>query len=171
MSRAATLQPILSASAAQVEAWIRRAAPGQVLLYAEGPSVDGVEAAIVARSFADQGLVRLLPNVKVADFHYKYSLQRVAPAVSAAPPKPTIDRALAGTDEGEMLRLIGEIADAGLPCPTNAELAEALHLRNGEAARYVLKKLAGRGLVRVVRDGEWRIVTIVETGASTAAKS
>lgn len=155
------------ADAGQMRAWIERAVPGQVLIYAEGPSLgDGRhEAVLVARSWADSQRAEIKQERCDSGFRYlaRKREPRPEPAVSFRLP-----RDLAGSPGGEMLRLLAELAEAGLPCPSYRDLAEQLGLRNLQQARYQLERLEAAGRIAVAREGDHRTVTITETGLATA---
>jgi hypothetical protein len=67
-----------------------------------------------------------------------------------------------------VLGLLEAAAAACAPCPSNSDLCAALGLPR-LAASEVIGALEARGLIRVERLSNFRVVTIVETGAQTAA--
>jgi DNA-binding Lrp family transcriptional regulator len=68
-----------------------------------------------------------------------------------------------------VLRLLAQAASKGLPCPTNAELAKRIGLKDAVAASYRVRRLVQSGAIVVEEPSpsERRVVTIVATGAQT----
>src|SRR3546814_2269825 len=68
-----------------------------------------------------------------------------------------------------MMKLLNKAAVTCRPCPTNAELAVALGLKNAEVARYEFNRLVRQGKIAVAGFGprRRRVVTIVATGQQT----
>ena len=65
--------------------------------------------------------------------------------------------------------MIVEAARTGQPCPTNGEVAQKVGVFSRSCAQDAFKTLELRGLITVERPaGNKRIVTVVETGQSTA---
>lgn len=69
-----------------------------------------------------------------------------------------------------LLKLLTRCAEAGQPAPSNVVLAERLGLARPNSACLAIQRLEARGLIKVERFGMSRIVTIVETGKSTAGE-
>src|SRR3546814_18430292 len=65
-----------------------------------------------------------------------------------------------------MMKLLNKAAVTCRPCPTNAELAVALGLKNAEVARYEFNRLVRQGKIAVAGFGprRRRVVKIVATG-------
>ena len=68
----------------------------------------------------------------------------------------------------KILGMIEKAAEAGLPCPTNPEIAEAVGLNSVSSGTEYLKRLEYLNLVKVDRYAGSRIVTILKTGKRTA---
>lgn len=66
-----------------------------------------------------------------------------------------------------VLEMVTRAADAGLPCPTNGELAGALGFNSHSGPINALERLQRRGLIVVERFQIERRVTIVATGKRT----
>jgi hypothetical protein len=81
----------------------------------------------------------------------------------------SIPAALASTIEGRMFAAVDHAARHTLPCPSYSELADMLGLRDKQAAAHRFRKLISAGLIRCQEVSGRRVVTIVETGASTAS--
>src|SRR3546814_2904818 len=71
-----------------------------------------------------------------------------------------------------MMKLLNKAAVTCRPCPTNAELAVALGLKNAEVARYEFNRLVRQGKIAVAGFGprRRRVVTIVATGQQTRSE-
>lgn len=61
-----------------------------------------------------------------------------------------------------------EAADAGAPCPSNAQLQDRLNFGSRKAVQDVIGRAERAGLIQVERFAESRAVTIVATGRRTA---
>ncbi|MBA15547.1 MAG: hypothetical protein CMN73_04240 [Sphingomonas sp.] len=170
MAGAATRQEarfVLEPLAYTVEAealarWVREAAPGSELRYAWGQVEPRTAAAwAMVQELTAAGLVT--PLQRRADGQREWIIRKRAPvAVRVAAGRP--DPAAA------MLAHLTDCASRGLPCPTNAALAVALNLRDGDAARYLIRRLIVEGAIRVRHIGPRapRLVTIVASGKCTA---
>ncbi|VWX56698.1 hypothetical protein [Sphingorhabdus sp. 109] len=72
--------------------------------------------------------------------------------------------------EQRMLDMLTAAADAGQVCPTNDALCATLGMNSVGAPPQIMNKLVARGLIKVERFKQSRIVTIVATGKTTAGK-
>lgn len=155
--------------------WAERARPGENVAYFTGTRPgDAVRA--VASALHSQGLVTMTTK-RATDGATRHILQRLAA------PRPSKLRALARINPGRfqsradgakcttkaVLRLLTRAANRGQACPTNAELARALGLKDAVAASYRVRRLVRENKIRVEEPGptERRVVTIVATGKST----
>lgn len=66
-------------------------------------------------------------------------------------------------------RILSRAARAGLPCPKNGELAERLGVTNSTASEWVTR-LERAGRITVLRGLNNRVVTLTDTGESTAGE-
>ncbi|NKI99609.1 hypothetical protein [Novosphingobium sp. SG707] len=156
----------LYADPRQLQAWFRNTGPGGGrALYAAGAGIDPdhevVRLVNFWRSAGDVVTVQARVN---GQLHYLVERTRRDKGRAA-----TIGPDLAETVEGRMLAELDRAAQLGAACPSYTDLAEALGLRDKQAAAHRFRKLIGRGLIRVREIGGRRVVTIVETGASTAS--
>lgn len=68
--------------------------------------------------------------------------------------------------EGRLLGLLERAADAGLPCPTNLELA--LEIGRDDVAPLV-RALCHKGHIMIESGHQWRIVTLTACGREIAS--
>ena len=80
-----------------------------------------------------------------------------------------MDAEFAESAEGRLLAVLSRRANLGLPCPTMPQLAAEAGIGDGNAGTYRFGKLLALGKIREVKMAEGRVVTIVATGARTAA--
>lgn len=154
-------------------AWLDKAAPGESFLYAIAGDLDREAAVVVAVAAArDAGAV--VPVMGGREGERRYQVQRSGRARALSESMlPRISPVFAATPEGELFGLLCEIAEAGLPCPSNAELARRLGWEDRQQVMYRLRRLRGSGHVSVQLSDErvpWRTITIIETGARTALR-
>ena len=78
-----------------------------------------------------------------------------------------------GAEQAETIayQAVFAAAEAGAPCPSADDLAEALGFRSVSGTVDVLHRLERRGLIKVDRYQRGRQVTIVSTGKKTAEPS
>jgi len=72
--------------------------------------------------------------------------------------------------EQRLLEILITAADKGDVCPSNDQICELMGMQSIGSPPTVMNKLVRRGLIRVERFGNSRIVTIVATGKSTAGE-
>lgn len=70
--------------------------------------------------------------------------------------------------EERVFAALKRAADAGAPCPGNAELIEVMGCKSISGPSSLISRLEARGVIRVLRFNQSRQVTIVATGKSTA---
>jgi hypothetical protein len=158
----------------QFDNWVKAARPGDDVVYATGARpAEGIGAYV--RSLHEKGLVTM--TAKRGDDGFRFIAQRLSdPRPSQVRARKPVNRgrfALAAND-GKMttravLRLLAQAASKGLPCPTNAELAKRIGLKDAVAASYRVRRLVQSGAIVVEEPSpsERRVVTIVATGAQT----
>lgn len=158
----------------QLISWAQRARPGEDVAYFTGDRPSEALRSVV-RDLSAQGLV--VPTTKRAGAGFRFIAQRLEA------PRPSQLRARARVNPGQfrqssdhakrvggaVLRLLSRAANRGQACPTNAELARALGLKDAVAASYRVRCLVRAGKIRVEEPSptERRVVTIVATGKST----
>lgn len=71
--------------------------------------------------------------------------------------------------ESVVLRMLEQAATAGLACPDNRTLANAIGANSISTAARVVNTLEDAGLIDVERTSNTRVVTIVATGERTGA--
>ncbi|CAD7335349.1 winged helix-turn-helix domain-containing protein [Sphingomonadales bacterium 58] len=157
-------------------AWVKRAAPGEDVVYSVGvrPAKAIGEA---VRALHDQGLVSL--TSKRTDSGLRFIAQRRPDPRPAQERKPVPrGRFTLGASDGKMttravLRILSQAAGRDLPCPTNAELAKRVGLKDAVAASYRMRRLVADGKITVEEPSptERRVVTIVATGKQTRRAS
>lgn len=162
---------------AQLEEWFAGAAAGSKAIYATGPVLDPRHP---VKQLVDQwirtGEALPLPQVKLGPGLFRYAFARARPSQRAAgdqkiKTRVSVDDAWRESEAGRIYMTLVRAANLGLPCPTNAALAEVAGLKDGDAARYQVKLLRDEGRIEVVLSGagrSFRRVRIVETGRWTA---
>ncbi|MBA4092277.1 MAG: hypothetical protein C0494_17030 [Sphingobium sp.] len=156
----------------QLDNWAARALPGEDAVYSVGAR-PGDKIGAAARELQAAGLVTM--TSKRMDGRLRHIVQRLADPrpsrkVYAAPRgrfAPASDDAKRATRA--VLRLLVRAAKRGEPCPTNAELARAVGLKDAVAASYRMRRLVKDGAIVVEEPSplERRVVTIVASGART----
>lgn len=152
--------------------WAREAMPGTSLCLGVA-SVVPPSTQPALRSLADAGLIDVARR-RVGPERYSFVVQRRSARYIDRQPaivrKGGHHARRAGTVERRVLKLLLVAAQKGLPCPTNAAIARAVGLPNEDAARYSLRKLRNRGVIRVHNPADprlLRVVTIVASGKAT----
>lgn len=162
---------------AQLEEWFAGAAAAAKCIYATGPALDPRNP---VKQLIDEwlrtGEALPLPQMRLGPGLFRYSFQRARPSRRAAPDEKqrtrvTVDADWRETEKGRVFMFLVRAANRGLPCPTNASLAEVAGLRDADAARYQMRLLRDEGRIEVVLSGagrSFRRVRIMETGRWTA---
>lgn len=157
----------------QMSHWAERALPGEDVVYSTGVRpAEKIGAAV--RALHDSGVVAL--TSKRVDGGFRFIAQRLADPrpsqhVRKAAPRgrfsPASDDAKRTTHM--VLRQLARAAKRGDPCPTNAELARAVGLKDAVAASYRVRRLVKDGAIVVEEPSplERRVVTIVASGHRT----
>lgn len=168
-----------------MEAWLETAMPGDELRYATGPALGrDAPAGLLARQWAEEGEVVLFQRRAGAGKPLEYVARRKEPPVqprarsriegpvrrAVSRPAQALPENFDASDEGRMLALLTEAAEAGLACPSNVQLARQLDLNARSRAQYLITKLMRAGLIRVASASSFdgRVVTIVSSGKRTA---
>lgn len=161
------------ADPAEMAAWLERALPRTVLVYASGPNLGGGKhpAAALARSWSDAGLVALYSQRNGDGF--RFCAKKLERRVVSATAPLGLSADWQDGDEGAIFRLLEDCAAGDLPCPSNDAIAETLNLRDRYAARYRFDRLVVAGLVRVIEPNRFtaRVIEIAATGARTRAST
>ncbi len=154
----------------RLNAWMDSARPGDCVVYATGPALDPSAApAALVRRWIDGGEVLAKQQRHPAQagvFHY--IAQRREQRGEAVVKRVRRNGHFEETPEGRLFLVLVRLANLGLPCPCNRELAVHASLRDGEAVKYRLKLLENSGRIEVRWLSGGRQVTITETGATTA---
>lgn len=153
----------------QLHSWVARARPGDDVVYDIGVRPgDAIGAAV--RALHHSGLVTM--TAKRVDGGFRHIAQRLPDR--AARRAPARGRVRLAANDAKMtmravLRILQQAASRDLPCPTNAELARRIGLKDAVAASYRVRRLVAAGKIVVEEPSplERRVVTIVATGKST----
>ncbi len=167
---AAACESLVSIEA--LEDWLRKAAPGDWLIYQRGPYMlhDAVTRRIGA--LAQAGIVDpLQPRSETRSGCRDFKIQLRSKAMSS----PAQVNSLSGVpDEAtdRLLTILRRDANLGHRCRTNQEMAQRCGLATTNMLAWRLKKLERDGLIRVdtIESGPeagWRTVTIVASGKQT----
>ncbi len=155
----------------QLARWAERAAPGEDAVYCTGPR-PSQEIGAAAMALRERGLVTI--KHKRVEGGFRFIAERLGgPArVRSAEHRGRFARRESKerrTAETIIYRLLKSAAQAGQPCPTNAELAARAGLSGAVAASYRMRRLVKAGKIVVAEPSplERRVVTIVATGKST----
>lgn len=155
-------------TAADVDAWLKRSKPGDVLVYARGPSLIQGAAAARIRALLDSEEVIALPQRRNAGGGFDYRVVRYRVRVVCDRRPAQCDAAMAA-----VLARLEEAAAAGDRCPSDAELGRALG-GSADQVKWAIKKLRASKLIATricatQANPRFRVVTICRTGAQTAA--
>lgn len=166
------------ADAGQMRAWLASAPPGQLMIYACGPNLfpGSNPAAVLAREWQAGGLAELSQTRADRDGCWNYRARKLAeiPSVDLKAPLAGSTNQdppeFSDSEEGRLYRLIKRTALAGLPCPSNAEIAEALELDSRFRARDRFNALVKAGHLNLIEGNRFgaRVVEVAATGARTA---
>lgn len=169
----ARVQCALYVPRVDLEAWFDRARAGDRQMYARGPALNPRhEVPMLIRDWIASGEATPVQARDQATRELLYFVVRCrpAPANDAGAARIEIGDDDRDTPEGKIYLTLVRAANLGMPCPTNARLAEVAGLRDADAARYVLyEKLRNGGLIEIMPKGvNGRVVKIVKTGRVTA---
>lgn len=145
-------------------AWLHRARPGQVCVYARATTLSRREAiGATVRLVADGGQVILYQSRPSALLPYLYFARRTVKPLTIAPkPAPLSDTQV------RVLEHLTTLADAGEPHGSNSGIAMQLGLGSRDSVKVALAALERAGLIRRSQDAVFdRVIEIVETGRKT----
>lgn len=138
----------------QMRVWVSCADAGDRCVYAIGPVLGSDPSATLAREFADAGRVHLSRERDGRGFRY---FMEKRPAKSA----PLLGEELSDED-ARLLDLLAAASEAGLPCPSYAEIADKLDFSTRWHARRRMNALMASGRVQIVcEEGNFKRVIIV----------
>ena len=164
----------LYADAAQLAAWLASAAPGQRITYATGPGLDPghpVKALVADWEETGEVVLHKQRHPKSNDLMHIAQRRRPDRAVASAAVRKVERPFEDGSPEDVIYRALARAANMGLPCPSNAALAEEAGLHDPDAASWRVRKLRDAGLIRIQCSGtarnSTRVVTIAATGRRT----
>jgi hypothetical protein len=150
------------AAPGELRAWLGAARPGDQCTYALGPALDpGHETKRLAAEAAQRGEAHLFQ--KRDGRGWRYGIEKRVPA-PRDDQRLRIATDLAGTPEGRLLRVLADLARAGVPLPSLSELADMADLADRFAAKYRLCRLRKAGLIDVRGHGHRREVEILGKG-------
>lgn len=167
------------AGRAQLQAWFAAARPGESAIYATGPALDPANETVRAvAGWRDGGLVTCVQQrgadrvlrYKIKVIRESLSVDRANVASGSMPPVSSeLPKDWAFRPEGALYRLIVARAEAGLPCPSHAEIAEALDIDSRARVRGLLARVITSGALRVVAQPPRRppVIEIAATGKRT----
>ncbi|WP_278983233.1 winged helix-turn-helix domain-containing protein [Sphingobium yanoikuyae] len=157
----------------QLDNWAARALPGEDVVYSTGAR-PGEAIGAAVRQLHAAGLVTM--TSKRLDGRLRHIVQRLpAPRASQQLRKPVPrGRFTVASDDAKrtmraVLQVLRRAAKRGEPCPTNAEIARIVGLKDAAAASYRVRRLVKGGAIVVEEPSplERRVVTIAATGAQT----
>lgn len=158
-----------------IRSWVADAAPGSQIVYARGAALPSGAGVDLVRALAQAGTVAPVRRRAPHGFDFIAQRTRSPFALNAAiarisrGPVRRARKASTKTECRALYRLIKKAAAEGRPCPTNAELARSIGLKDADAARFRLRRIVAEGLVEFTDHGpnERRVARIIETGAVT----
>lgn len=176
MSRSA-YSGTLYADQAQLEEWFSGAQAGAQVVYARGHVLDPKHPVpVLVRDWIATGEARPKQKRNAEGGGFIYWVERCRPGSRAAADQSGRERVSADaewreTADGKIYMTLVRAANLGLPCPSNATLAQVAGLRDADAARYRVRVLSEEGRIQVTLSGagrSFRRVRIIETGRWTA---
>jgi hypothetical protein len=156
-----------TATAADVDAWLGSAKPGERLVYARGPQLVQGAAAALLRKLTDAGEVithnRRDPATGLLEFIAVRNRVRLVTQRA-----PACDAHMMA-----VLLVVNDAALNGERCPSDAAIGDQTGL-TADQAKWQLKKLADAKLIErrnvpTKSDSRFRVVRVVATGAETAS--
>lgn len=154
-----------TSTAADVDAWLEKAKPGDRFVYAKGPSLVHGAAAALVRKLQDAGEVSAHNRRDLVGGGLEFIIIRCRRRVQ--PMAPVIHPL--------MMKVLVELqadAEAGRRCRSDDDLGRATDLTAGQV-KWQLKKLEAakmitRRTVPAKGDLRFRVITVLATGMSTA---
>lgn len=169
-----TMQSALYVPKAQLEEWFARAKAGAQVIYARGPMLDPRhDVPRLVRDWIATGEVNPKQRRDESGQGFVYWVERCRPVMREGESggRVAVGDDFRETADGKIFLTLVRAANLGMPCPSNAQLAEVAGLREPDQARYLVKKLAEAGRIEVKLSGagrSFRRVRIVESGRWTA---
>lgn len=149
--------------------WVRRAQPGDEMIYAIGPAAGDHPATRCARDMSERGLVELFQRRSGKAHCFDYCARKLdqtgkSPADEVALPSMETRQQLT-----QLLGLLRRMAERGEPCPSHSQTARELGLpspatRGRRRAQYLFERLEAERRIAVSREGTTRTVTIIAKG-------
>lgn len=156
----------MAVSPTALRSWLAKAKPGELFTYATGVHVDRQHQTVVlVRQMTEDGLVcpHHRPGPDGTGREHLVRRRDKGEGASAVLARQRVAMPERDTPLGECLAMLTRSANFTRPCPTNADIARALGLRNDDAARYLLRQLVEMRLIEVEDRGSrvTRVVTIL----------
>lgn len=164
--------------------WVRRAQPGDEMIYAIGPAAGDHPATRCARDMSERGLVELFQRRSGKAHCFDYCARKLA--VSGRPTASLHEDSRLRQQSGsqtrtalpsmetrqqltQLLGLLRRMAERGEPCPSHSQTARELGLpspatRGRRRAQYLFERLEAERRIAVSREGTTRTVTIIAKG-------
>jgi hypothetical protein len=176
-------EPTAYVDAALLEEFFRGAPAGQKLMYAIGCTLDAAHPTIkLVNEWAATGEAVEFNQRRLGPWKEEYWFKRARPQMrdlgdGRGSKRVAVDDEWRETADGKIFLTLVRHANLGLPCPTNARLAEIAALTDNagnpdaDAARYRIKLLEKAGRIKLEHSGagrSFRRVLITETGRWTA---
>lgn len=146
----------------ELDGWVERAAPGEVLVYMRGPRPIHGETLERVRVLAAEGRIEQLPQRRAEGcFGYEHRIsRRLDPAVAKAMAgKPDFDGA-----SKIIFEALQRCVERGRRAYSNRELARIAGLATRAQAAWRVRKLEESGRLatstEMTAEGPWRVVTI-----------
>lgn len=147
---------------AEIDRWLKRSAPGEVLVYMRGPRPIHGETIERVRALAGEGRIEQLPQRRAEGcFGYEYRIERRGDSAvaKAMADKPAFDGATRIIFEA-----LERCVERGRRAYSNQELARIAGLATRAQAAWRVRKLEESGRLatstEMTAEGPWRVVTI-----------
>lgn len=152
-----------------LDAFVRRARPGESFVYCEAPDLIRGETSLRVAALTGDGLVRP-HHVRRQGGGWEWFVVRTGKGLPKK--KSAAEQALSDPFTETIYRAIKRAANFGDPCPSLAQMARIAGLDTRPQAAWRFRKLINAGLIEseIVYDKgvPGRIVTVVESGRKTA---
>lgn len=152
-----------------LDAWMRRAAPGEEFAYCEAAEPIRGETWSRAGELAQLGYVRTHHRRREGGGYVYFAVRTAKRVAGAIDP---VQAALADPATDTILRELKRAANLGLPCPSDAELMRKAGLTMRQQAGNRVRKLIDLKLIESTLAYEGgvptRVVKIIATGKETA---
>jgi len=160
---------------AAIRTWAANAEPGASIVYARGAALPASAGVDLVRSLAQAGAVAPVRRKMPHGFDFiaqrtrsPFALQSAVSRLSRGPVRRA-RKVSTKTECRALYRILKKCAAEARVCPTNAELAKALGLKDAKTVSNRLLRVVAAGLVKFTDFGpnERRVALIVESGAQT----